>query len=145
MLSIVLKLVGDLYGAALRHSVRRMMLTAALMLLALSAWIGAAGFGLSLAYVWLQRSEGTMAALAIVGAGCVALGLILLLGALLARRQRRWRGASGLSGGTSNAERVPVERMLEEAVAAIQGSSRESILAAAALALAAGMVVGRRL
>lgn len=141
MLSIVLELVGGLYGSTLRRNIRRMMLNVALMLLALLAWMVAAGFGLSLTYLWLQRSEGTMPALAIISGGCVVLGLILLLVALLVRR---WGRASKLSGATSKAERVHVERMLEEAVAAIQGS-RESMLAAAAMALVAGILVARRL
>lgn len=141
MLSIVLELVGGLYGSTLRRNIRRMMLNVAFMLLALLAWMVAAGFGLSLTYLWLQRSEGTMPALAIISGGCVVLGLILLLVALLVRR---WGRASKLSGAASKAERVHVERMLEEAVAAIQGS-RESMLAAAAMALVAGILVARRL
>jgi hypothetical protein len=85
MLSIVLKLVSGLYRSASKRSMRRMMLTAALTLLALLAWMVAAGFGLSLAYVWLQR-EGTVPALAIMSGGCIALGLILLLVALFGWR-----------------------------------------------------------
>jgi hypothetical protein len=89
--------------------------------------------------------EGTMPTLAIMSGGCVVLGLILMLVVLLYRRQRHQSGAAELSDVTSKMERVGVERMFEEAVAAIQGDSRESILAAAASALVTGFVVGRRL
>jgi|ERR1700761_8361654 len=142
MLSIVLKLVGGLYRSALRRSIRRMMLVAALTLMALLAWMVAAGFGLSLTYVWLQRVEGTAPALAIISGGCIALGLILLLIAWVGRRRR---GASELSAATSKTEHGHIERMLDEALAAIRGSAGESLLAAAALALVAGIALGRRL
>jgi hypothetical protein len=145
MLSIVLKLVSGLYRSALRRSMRRMMLIVALTLLALLAWMVAAGFGLLLAYVWLQPVEGTAPALAIMSGGCIALGLILLLVALFGWRHRRWRGASELLGATSKTERIHIEPALKDGVAALQGSTQESILAAAALALVTGIMLGRRL
>lgn len=145
MWAIVLNLVRGLYGAALKRSIRRTMLTLALTLMALLAWMVAAGFGLSLAYVWVQRVEGTMPALAITGGVCALLGLVLLFVSLLGRQQDRWRGISKLLGKTSGADQGDVWRMLDEAISTIETGSQEPIWAAAAVAFVTGIMVGRRL
>ena len=117
--------------------------TAALTLAAVAAVLVAIGFGLALLYVWLQQIYGTMPALAIIAAGCAVLGLILFLIAFLrpASRGRPIRRAADSSGGTI----ATGERAIDEAVAAVQQGSRETMLTALALALVAGVTLGRKL
>jgi hypothetical protein len=127
----------------LKRRVHALKLTAALALAAVAAVLIAIGFGLSLLYVWLQQIYGTMPALAIIAAGCAVLGLILFLIAFLrpASRPRPIRRDADASGGTI----AGGERAVDEAIAAVQQGSRETMLAALSLALVAGVIVGRKL
>ena len=103
----------------------------------LRALLVAAGFGLSLLYVWLQQIYGTMIALAIIGGGCALLALILLALAMVrpGRRQRAHAPQPALTGN----------RTVDEAITAMQQGSRESMLAALALAVVTGVTLGRKL
>ena len=130
-----------------KQRIRALTVTAALTLAAVAVILVAIGFGLSLLYVWLQQIYGTMPALGIIAGGCAVLGLILFLIAFLrpaARaRARAARRDADASGGTL----ASGERAIDEAVAAVQQGSRESMLAALSLSLAlvAGVILGRKL
>ncbi len=142
MLSTALNLVLGLFRFDLKRSVRAKIVTTALTLAALLAWVVAAGFGLSLLYIWLERSEGTVLALSLLAGGCAVLGLMLLLIAILRPRRRevpepQHRTFKAGLGGS--------EQMLDQAITEMQRGSRESMLAAVVLGLVAGMMVGRKL
>jgi hypothetical protein len=124
----------------LKRRVRALTVTAALMLAAVAVVLVAIGFGLSLLYVWLQQIYGTMPALAIIAGGSAGLALILFMIAFLrpASRPRRDADASERAIGSA-------QRSVDEAIAAVQQGSRESMLAALALALVAGVTLGRKL
>jgi len=127
-----------------KQRIRALTVTAALTLAAVAVILVAIGFGLSLLYVWLQQIYGTMPALGIIAGGCAVLGLILFLIAFLrpAARARAARRDADASGGTL----ASGERAIDEAVAAVQQGSRESMLAALSLgALVAGVILGRKL
>ncbi len=143
MLSSALNLALRLFRFDLKRSVHSMIVTMALTLAALLAWVIAAGFGLSLLYIWLDRIEGTMLALTIIAGGGATLGLVLLLIAFL-RPNRRRREAFEPRRRPVEARLAGSERMLDEAITAMQRGSRESMLAAVALALVAGLIVGRK-
>lgn len=144
-MSTALNIVLSVFRFDVKHSVRTMTITVTLVFAAVVAFLVGAGFGLSLLYLWLESVEGTMSALTIIAGSGAVLGLILLFLAFARPKRRRPREAfaphhqpfgSGIAGS---------ERMLDEAIAAMQRGSRESMLAAVALALVAGMMVGRKL
>ena len=126
----------ELFAAGLRRKLLSLTAIAALLLLALAALLTAAGFGLALLFVWLQGLYGTMPALAIVGGGCAALAVLLVLATML-------RG--GRRAGPAYAARPTGQKTVDEAIAAIQQGSRESMLAALTLAVIAGVSLGRKL
>jgi hypothetical protein len=84
-----------------------------------------------------------MPALGIIAGGCAALGLILFLIAFF-RAASRPRPIHREADGS---ERMIAsgEHAIEEAIDAVQHGSREKMLAALSLALAAGVVLGRKL
>ena len=123
-----------------RQRIRTLTVTVVLMLMAASAVLVAIGFGQSLLYVWLQQIYGTMPALAIIGGGWAALGVILFLIAFMRSGSRHppvraVPAAAVPSGGHA----------IDEAVAAVQQGSRESMVAALVLAVVAGVTLGRKL
>ena len=143
MLSTALNIVLGVFRFDVKRSVRSMTITVALVVAAVVALLIGAGFGLSLLYFWLESTEGTVLALTIIAAGCAILGSVLLLFAFARPRRRDPRVAPhykpyepGMAGS---------ERMFDEAIATMQKGSRESMLAAVALALVAGMMAGRKL
>jgi len=140
MLGALIKLGMTLVTLDLRRRLRALTVTAVLTFVALAILLVAAGFGLSLLTVWLQQVAGTMPALAIIAGGCALAGLALLAVALLRPRRRAPRRAA------PQAERsAATERMIEDAIAAVRQGSRESMLAAVALALVTGVILGRKL
>jgi hypothetical protein len=136
MLAALLKFGVNLFAFDLRRSLRAATLTAVLTLFAFVVLLAAAGFGLALLTVWLQQALGTLPALAIVAGGCAVVALILLAIAFL-RPGRRRRPPPARDGST--------ERMIDEAIAAVQQGSRESMLAAVMLAVVTGVMLGRKL
>ena len=124
-----------------KRRIHALTVTAALMLAAVAIVLVAIGFGLSLLYVWLQQIYGTMPALGIIAGGCAVLSLILFMFAFLRPASRRQppRVADGVERATAGGERA-----IEEAIAAVQHGSREAMLAALALAVVAGLTLGRR-
>jgi hypothetical protein len=126
-----------------KRRIRALTVTAALALAAAAIVLVAIGFGLSLLYVWLQQLYGTMPALGIIAGGCAALGLILFLIAFF-RAASRPRPIHREADGS---ERMIAsgEHAIEEAIDAVQHGSREKMLAALSLALASGVVLGRKL
>jgi len=140
MLGALIKLGMTLVTLDLRRRLRALTVTAVLTFVALAILLVAAGFGLSLLTVWLQQVAGTMPALAIIAGGCALAGFALLAVALLRPRRRAPRRAA------PQAERsAATERMIEDAIAAVRQGSRESMLAAVALALVTGVILGRKL
>jgi hypothetical protein len=125
----------NLIAGRVQRSVRAIAISAALAVIALAALLTGLGFALSLLYVWLQQLYGTMAALAIVAGGCAAFGLLLFALAFVRRGRRPGPQPANATG----------QRTMDEAIAAVQQGSRESMLAALALAVMAGMSLGRKL
>ena len=123
-----------------KQRIRALTVTLMLTLVAIAAVLVAIGFGLSLLYVWLQQLYGTMPALAIVGGGCAALALVLFMIAFLRPASRPRPHVEAPDPAVGHAQ-----RSVEEAVAAVQQGSRESMLAAIALAVVAGVTLGRKL
>jgi hypothetical protein len=137
MLAALLKVGMKLLTLDLRARLRALTVTAVLTLIAFVILLAAAGFGLALLTVWLQQVLGTMPALAMIAGGCALLALILLAIAFLRPGPRR-AAPQAERGGSS-------ERMLEDAIAAVQQGSRESMLAAVVLAVVTGVMLGRKL
>jgi len=124
-----------------KRRIRAFSVTAVLMLTAVAAVLVAAGFGLSLLYVWLQQIYGSMPALGIIAGGCAALGLILFAAAF-------WRPTPQPRPVHHEAVAPEIEaakRSFDEAVVTLQKGSRESMLAALSLAIVAGIALGRKL
>ena len=142
MLASLMKLAASLIDFDLRGRLRALTITAVLALLALVALLVACGFGLSLLYVWLQQMLGTMPALAIIAGGSALLALILLALAF-ARPGRRAPPRRASPRGAPNG--ASTDRLIEDALAALQQGSRESMLAAVALAVVAGVILARKL
>ncbi len=128
----------------LKARLRAMTVSAALAIIGIALLLTALGFGLALLYVWLQLELGTIVALAIIAGGCALLALILFAVAV-------WRPKPG----DRPAERAPpppqratggtaADRMMDEALVAMQQGSREQMLAALSLALITGIVLGRK-
>lgn len=140
MLASFIKLAASVARFDLRGRLRALTITVVLALLALVALLVACGFGLSLLYVWLQQTLGTMPALAIIAGGCAVLALILL--ALAFARQGRRSPHRAPPRGEHDAS---TERVIEDALAALKQGSRESMLAAVALAVVTGVILGRKL
>ncbi len=147
MLGALLDVGIKVVALNLRARLRAMTVTAVLTLIAIVILLMAAGFGLALLYVWLQQVLGTMPALAIVGGGCAAVGLILLGIAWLrpGRRPHPPRRAPPPPRAEAGEHASSTERMVEDALAAVQQGSRESMLAAVALAVVTGVILGRKL
>ncbi len=145
MLSTALNIVLGAFRFDVKRSVRSMTITVALVVAAVVALLVGAGFGLSLLYLWLENTEGTVLALTIIAAGCALLGLVLLLFAFARPKRQDPRDASAPHYKPYESGMAGPERMLDEAIAAMQKGSRESMLAAVALALVAGMMAGRKL
>jgi hypothetical protein len=143
MLATLLKLGLHLLKLRLdlRRSLRALTVTAVLTLIALAILLVAAGFGLSLLTVWLQQALGTMPALAIVAGGCALAGLSLLAIAFLRPGRRPPHRVAPPPAGRDGS----TERMIDEAIAAMQQGSRESMLAAVVLAVVTGVILGRKL
>ena len=85
-----------------------------------------------------------MIALAIMAGGCAVLALIFLGFAFWrpqSKRKAALRAASQADSGASTG----TEQMLHEAMTAMQQGSRESMVAAVALALVTGVMLGRKI
>jgi type VI protein secretion system component VasK len=148
MLASITNTVLHLIKLDLKARLRAVTVTAVLMLVGVVLLLTAIGFGLALLYVWLQQVLGTVIALAIIAGACVLLALILFAVAA-------WRPKPG----DKPAHRAPppppprpesvtgsaaTDRMIEDAVAAMQQGSREQMLAALSLALVTGIILGRK-
>jgi type VI protein secretion system component VasK len=140
-------MVLNLIKLDLRARLRAMTVTAVLTLVGVVLLLTAIGFGLALLYVWLQQMLGTLAALAIIAGSCILLALILF--AIAA-----WRPKPGRRPAQRTAPPPPrpesatgsptADRMIDEALSAMQQGSREQMLAALSLALVTGIILGRK-
>ncbi|MGA7972932.1 MAG: phage holin family protein [Pseudolabrys sp.] len=147
MLASLLDTVFKLIKLDLKARLRAMTVSAVLTVVGVALLLTALGFGLALLYVWLQQMLGTIVALAIVAGACALLALILF--AIAA-----WRPKSGDKPVKRTASPPPrpesatggsaTDRLLEEAVGAMQQGSREQMLAALSLALVTGIILGRK-
>jgi len=145
LLDTVLKLIK----LDIKARLRALTVSAVLTVVGLALLLTALGFGLALLYVWLQQMLGTIVALAIVAGACAVLALILF--ALAA-----WRPKPGGKQAKRAAPPPPpprpetasgsgaTDRLIEEAVSAMQQGSREQMLAALSLALVTGIILGRK-
>ncbi len=152
MLASITSTVLSLIKLDLKARLRALTVSAVLAIVGLALLLTALGFGVALLYVWLQQMLGTIVALAIIAGACALLALILFALAL-------WRPkpgskpahraappprpapsarAAGVTGSTTT------DRMLDEALSAMQQGSREQMLAALSLALVTGIVLGRK-
>ncbi len=136
----------------IKARLRALTVSAVLTVLATVLLLIAVGFGVALFYIWLQQVLGTYAALAIIGGGCLVLALILFALAL-------WRPKPGDKPAkrvatppppppppprTESAAAGATDRLIGEAVAAMQQGSREQMVVALSLALVTGIIMGRR-
>lgn len=142
------RVLFDLLRGDLARRVHAMKVTAVLAVAATLCLLVAAGFALSLLYVWLQGLYGTMPALAIIAGGAAIVAVILFLFAFLrpqARRPEPAPRAAPVSDVEAAARTfASTQRSVDEAIAAVQQGSRESMLAALALAAVVGLVLGRK-
>jgi len=148
MLASLANTVLNLIKLDLKARLRAMTVTAVLTLIGAILLLTAIGFGLALLYVWLQQMLGTIVALAIIAGACVLLALILF--AIAAWRPKPdgkpvQRAAppppprpESATGSTTT------DRMIDEALSAMQQGSREQMLAALSLALVTGIILGRK-
>ena len=148
MLGSLANTVLSLIKLDLKARLRAMTVSAVLTVVGVALLLTALGFGVALLYVWLQQMLGTVIALAIIAGSCILLALILF--ALAA-----WRPKPG----AKPAHRAPppppprsesatgsttTDRMIDEALSAMQQGSREQMLAALSLALVTGVILGRK-
>jgi hypothetical protein len=136
MFELVLKLLQS----GVHRRVHRLKVTALLIVAGAALMLVAAGFGLALLNLWLQQLYGIMIAYAIIGGGCAAAGLILCAVAL-------WRPGGhprSVPAAAAAPEIDAARRSFEEAIAAVRHGSRETMLAALALAVVAGLTLGHR-
>lgn len=149
MLGAITNTVLNLIKLDIKARLRAMTVSAVLTLLGVVLLLTALGFGVALLYVWLQQMLGTVVALSIIAGACLLVALILFAVAA-------WRPKPGDRSARHAAPPPPpprpesatgasaTDRMIEEAVGAMQQGSREQMLAALSLALMAGIVLGRR-
>lgn len=148
MLGAITSTVLNLIKLDLKTRLRTVTVTSVLLLLGLLLLLTAMGFALALFYFWLQQTLDTVAALAIIAGACVLLALILFAIAV-------WRPKPGAKPAHREAAASPprpesttgsgaTDRMIEEAVSAMQQGSREQMLAALSLALMTGIILGRK-
>jgi hypothetical protein len=146
MLASITSTVLHLVSLDLRARLRAMTVTAVLTLIGVLLILTALGFGLALLYVWLKQMLGMVVALAIIGGGCVLLALILF--AIAAWRpgpgNRRARRAPPPPPRPERAAGTATDRLVDDALSAMQQGSREQMLAALALALVTGVILGRK-
>ena len=134
------ELVFKLLQSGVHRRVHRLKVTALLIGAGAALMLVAAGFGLALLNLWLQQLYGIMIAYAIIGGGCAVMALILCAAA-------SWRPASQPRPAPHAAaapEFDAARRSFDEAIAAVQHGSRETMLAALALAVVAGLTLGHR-
>jgi type VI protein secretion system component VasK len=138
MLGSITSTVLNLVKFDLRARLRAMTVTAVLTVIGVLLILTALGFGLALLYVWLAQMLGMPVALAVIGGACALLALILF--AIAA-----WRPGPGTKPPRpERAADTATDRVLDDALAAIQGGSREQMATALALALVTGMMLGRK-
>jgi type VI protein secretion system component VasK len=147
MLASLTNTVLSLIRLDLKSRLRALTVSAVLTLIGVLLLLTAIGFGLAVLYVWLQQMLGTVIALAIIAGACVLLSLILFAVAT-------WRPKPGDKPvhrappppprQESAPGRSATDRMIDEAVSAIQQGSREQMLAALSLALVTGIILGRK-
>ncbi len=148
MLASITSAVLTLIKFDLKARLRAMTVSAVLTLIGVAFLLTALGFGLALFYVWLQQLLGTIVALAIVAGACALLALILFAVAV-------WRPKPGDRPAHREAPPRPprsesatgsatTDRMIDEALSAMQQGSREQMLAALSLAVVTGIILGRR-
>jgi hypothetical protein len=135
MIDVILKLLQS----GVHRRLHRLKVTALLTAAGAVFMLVAAGFGLALLSVWLQQLYGTEIAFAI-GGGCAAVALVLFAVAFWHPHRERPAAAHE----TAMPELAATKRSFEEALAAVQGGSREAMLVALALAVATGVTLGRR-
>ncbi|MEJ2624067.1 MAG: phage holin family protein [Pseudolabrys sp.] len=148
MIASLLETVFKFVKLDIKARLRAMTVSAVLTVVGLALLLTALGFGVALLYVWLQQMLGTIVALAIIGGACLVVALILF--ALAA-----WRPKPGNKPAKRAAPPPPpprpesasgsaTDRLIEEAVSAMQQGSREQMLAALSLALVTGIILGRK-
>lgn len=140
--------VFNLIKLGIKARLRAMTVTAVLMAVGALLMLTAIGFGVALLYIWLQQVLGTYSALAIMGGAFLLLALILFAVAV-------WRPKPGDKPAQHAPAQPPppresltgsraTDRMMDDAVAAMQQGSREQMLAALSLALVTGIILGRK-
>ncbi len=140
MLGSITSSVLNIVRFDLRARLRAMTVTAVLMVIGLLLILTALGFGVALLYVWLAQMLGMPVALAIIGGGCALLALILF--AIAAWRPKSGRQPPRRERASAD---TATDRVLDDALAAMQGGSREQMATALALALVTGMMLGRKI
>ena len=143
----MLALLVEAITAEIRRDVRAFVKTAVLLTAAAAALLTAAGFALSLLYVWLAQVYGVVPALASIAGGCAALALFLVSVALYRPRvpQAAPAGPAPTIFDVANSTVAAGQRTVEDGVGAMQQGSREAMIAALALAVVTGITLGRKL
>lgn len=155
-----------LAGIDLKAKIRAITLTVGLAVAGAVTAMITAGFAIALLYVWLQHNFGTVEALAIVAGGFALVTIVLFTIAFARPGQRSKRvteppaaaadnapdradaaAKSGLGFGTLGVEKAMAygEKVVDDAVGAVENGPRQSRLIALALAGLAGIILGRRL
>lgn len=148
MLASLANAVIDIVKPDLKARLRAMTVSAVLVLLGLLLLLLALGFGLALLFIWLQQELGTLSALAIVAGASALLAMIFF--AIAAWRPKpgdkpaRRTPAPPPSRPESATGIAATDRMMDEALTAVQRGSREQMLAALSLAVVTGIILGRK-
>lgn len=148
MLASVTATVLNLIKLDLKARLRALTVSAVLTLVGVVLLLTAIGFGVALLYVWLEQMWGAILALATIAGGCAVLALILF--AVAAWRPKpggkRARRAAAVAPPRpdSTGSAATTDRMMDEALSAMQQGSREQLLAALSLALVTGIILGRK-
>lgn len=144
MLASLTSAVLNLTRFDLKARLRAMSVTAVLTLIGVALMLTGMGFGMALLYVWLQRVLGTLIALAVIVGGCVLLALIFFAFAAWRAKPRARAAYRASSPPPSAASSAATDHIIDEAITAMQQGSREQLLVTLTLALAVGIILGRR-
>ncbi|HWK96567.1 MAG TPA: hypothetical protein VNR39_14210 [Pseudolabrys sp.] len=141
MIGILVDAIAAEIGRVLRRLTFRALLTLIAFALLLAAFISA----LTLLFVYLQATFGTMPTLAAIAGGNVLVAAILLTIAFSGVRRPPPQKAAANEADEVAATIAATQRAVNEAADALREGSHERMVQAVTTAIVTGIVLGRRL